>query len=124
MCDVTERSGSHRALPRPRWGRLYALAGFMLAALAIVETLVARGAELMVLECCLTLAGFVAMVGWTRRNRAGLDRLNWCDCASARMTVRVIPSHRHERAKVTIAEAPLPFEARTPVELEPEEVPR
>ena len=124
MCGMTERSGSPRALARPRWNGLYALAGLLLAALAIVEALVARGAEQTVLECGLVLAGFGAIVGWTRRNRAALDRLDWCDCASARVTVRVIPSHRRERARVTVADVPAPDEGQTPVTVELEEVAR
>ena len=124
MCGMTERSGSPRALARPRWGGLYALAGLMLAALAIVETLVAQGPELTALECGLVLAGFGAMVAWTRSNRAALDRLDWCDCASARVTVRVIPSHRRERARVMVRGAPVPVEGPAPVEVELEEVAR
>jgi hypothetical protein len=123
MCGMSERSGRSRALPRPRWGRLYALAGLLLAALAAVETLVAPGAELTALQCGLVLAGFGAIVGWTRRNRAALDHLDWCDCASARVTVRVIPSHRPERARVAAEEMPVP-ETLSPVEVELEEVVR
>ena len=124
MCEVTERSGRPRALPGPRWGGLYALAGLMLAALAAVETLVAPGAELTALQCGLVLAGFGAIIGWTRCNRAALDHLDWCDCASAKMTVRVIPSHRRERGRVAAADTPLPVETRSPVEVELEEVAR
>jgi hypothetical protein len=124
MCDVTERSESPRAVARPLWGALYTLAGVMLAALALAETLVPQGAELTALQCGLVLTGFGAMVGWTLRNRAALDRLDWCDCASARVTVRVIPSHRRQRVRVMVADALVPVEARAPVEMEPEEVAR
>lgn len=118
MCGLTERSGSPRAFSRPRWGGLYALAGLMLAALALVETLGAGGVEQTALECGLVLAGFGAMIGWARRNHAALDRLDWCDCASERVTVRVIPSHRPERARIMVKDTPVPVAGRTEVELE------
>ena len=84
----------------------------MLAALAMAEMLVSPGPELTALRCGLVLGGFGAMVRWTRRNRAALDRLDWCDCASARVTVRVIPSHRRERARAAVADMPAPVEAQ------------
>jgi hypothetical protein len=84
----------------------------MLAALATAEILVAPGAELTALRCGLVLAGFGAMVGWTRRNRAALDHLDWCGCASTRVTVRVIPSHRGERVRAAVADMPAPVEAQ------------
>ena len=107
MCSVTERS---ETLPRPAWGSLYALAGLTLGALAAVEVLVAPGPELTVLRCGLVLAGFGTMALWTRRNRAALDHLDWCDCASARVTVRVIPSHRRERTRTAATDMPAPVE--------------
>ena len=103
MCGVSERSATSRALARPGWVGLYALAGLMLAALASAEMLVAPGAELTALQCGIVVAGFGGMVGWTRRNRAGLDRMDWCDCAGERVTMRVIQSHRRERARVVAA---------------------
>src|SRR5207247_5762439 len=104
MCSEPDRSGRARTLARPRWGGLYVLAGLMLAALATAELVVTPGAELTALHCGLVLAGLGAMVGWTRRNRAALDHLDWCDCARARVTVRVIPSHRRERARAARSE--------------------
>ena len=124
MCAVTERSGRPRALPRPRWGGLYTLAGLLLAALAAVEALVAPGAELTALQCGLVLAGFGAIVGWTRRNRVALDHLDWCDCASARVTVREIPSHRRERTRVAATDMPVPVETLAEDEAQLEEVAR
>ena len=84
----------------------------MLAALATAELVVTPGAELTALQWGLVLAGFGAMVGWTRRHRAALDHLDWCDCASARVTVRVIPSHRREWARAAVADMPAPVEAQ------------
>ena len=72
------------------------LAGLMLGALLLAPALVAGGAERTALECGLVLGGFAAMGQWTRRNRAALDHLDWCDCASSQVTMRVIPSGREE----------------------------
>ena len=124
MCGVSEPSRRSRALARPGWGGLYAVAGLMFTALAIVETLVAPGAELTALQCGIVVAGFAGIVGWTRRSRAAFDRMDWCDCASARVTIRVIPSHRSGRTQAVAADVPVPVEDRTPVEVEPEEVAR
>ena len=66
----------------------------MLAALLSVQVLVASEIELTTLECALVVVGFVAMARWARGNREQLDRLEWCDCASSRVTMRVIPSRR------------------------------
>jgi hypothetical protein len=92
MCDTRERSLESPTVARPPWWSLYARAGLMLTALLSVQVLVRNGTELTVLECALVVTGFVAMARWARRNRAALDRLEWCDCASSRVTMRVIPS--------------------------------
>ena len=95
---MNERPRGTKTPPRPSWGGLYALAGLMLGALLLVQVLGAVGVERTVLQCGLVLGGFAAMVQWTRRNRAALDHLDWCDCASSRVTMRVIPSGRAEPA--------------------------
>jgi hypothetical protein len=100
------------------------LAGLTVVALATAEILVAPGTELTALQCGLVLAGFGAIDRWTRRNRAALDHLDWCECASARVTVRVIPSRRREGARVAIADTPVPVETQSSVEVELEEVVR
>ena len=110
MCGVSERSGRSLTLPGPRWSGLYALAGLMLVALAVAEMLIAPGAELTTLGCGIVLAGFGAMVGWTRRSRAALDRMDWCECAGERVIMRVIPSHRRERPRAVAADMPEPVE--------------
>ena len=84
---------------RPRWLKLYVLAGLMLGALFLTQVLTAAGTERTALECGLVLGGFAAMVQWTRRNRAALDHLDWCDCASSRVTMHVIPSIVGEPAR-------------------------
>ena len=83
----------------------------MLAALAVVEVLVSPGPELTALRCGLVLGGFGAMVQWTRRNRAALDHLDWCDCASERVTMRVIPSRRGQPVRTAYTDEPTPVEA-------------
>ena len=87
-------------MARPSWWGLYARAGLMLAAFLSVQVLVASGIELTTLGCALVVAGFVAMARWARGNREQLDRLEWCDCASSRVTMRVIASRRGRIAAV------------------------
>ena len=103
MCDTHERSQESTAA-RPPWWSLYARAGLMLTALLAAQALLRSGTELTVLECALVVTGFVLMARWARRNRAALDRLEWCDCASSRVTMRVIPSRRGRFANVEAAE--------------------
>ena len=112
---MNERPQGSKTPPRPGWGELYALAGLMLGALLLVQVLVAVDVERTVLQCGLVLGGFAAMVHWTRRNRAALDRLDWCDCASSRVTMRVVPSRREEPARARHAGAARPRDAE-PVE--------
>src|SRR5262245_2309594 len=100
MCDTRERSQALTTMARPSWWGLYARAALMLTALLSVQVLVTSGTELIVLECALVMVGFVAMGQWARRNRAELDHLEWCDCASSRVTVRVIHSRRGRPAHV------------------------
>jgi hypothetical protein len=113
MCDTTERLKGSMTAARPSWWGLYARAGLMLAALLLVQVLVASGPELVGLQCALVMTGFVALAHWARQNRAELDRLEWCDCASSRVTVRVIPSRRGQLAHVEEADA------RAPLNVEP-----
>jgi hypothetical protein len=115
MCGVNGGPRGSKTRPSPSWNGLYALAGLMLSALFLVQALVAPDGERTALQCGLVLGGFAAMVYWTRRNRAALDRLDWCDCAGSRTTVRVIPSRHPQPAPARRASA------RTPVELEPVE---
>jgi hypothetical protein len=39
---------------------------------------------------------FVAIALWVRGHRAALDQQAWCECAADTLTVRVIPSRRHD----------------------------
>ena len=112
MCDMNGGPRRSKTRPRPSWNGLYALAGVLLSALFLVQALVAPDGERTALQCALVLGGFAAMVRWTRRNRAALDHLDWCDCASSRTTVRVIPSRHPQPAPARWAVA------RTPVDVE------
>jgi hypothetical protein len=100
MYDVTTRPCGSRTTPRPQWGTLYAIAALVLAALAAVEMAVSPGLTERGLECGLVLGGFGAMAVWTRRNRAALDGQDWCGCAGAKVTMRVIASRHPEPARV------------------------
>jgi len=99
MCDMTARTGRPGTTPRPRWGRLYGLAGLTLTALAAIEVLPSSGPPLTALRCGLALGGLVAMAVWARSNRVALDQQDWCECAAETITVRVIPSRRPERVE-------------------------
>ena len=118
-----QRPQGSKAPPRPGWSGLYALAGLMLGALLVAQLLVAVGLERTALQCGLVLGGFAAMVHWTRCNRAALDHLDWCDCASSRVTVRMIPSGRGETARTRSVGAWKPADVE-PVEATLDEVAR
>jgi hypothetical protein len=68
----------------------------MLGVLLAAQALVSAGPERTALQCGLVLAGFGAMIQWARGNRAALDHLDWCQCASAQTTIRVIQSGGEE----------------------------
>jgi hypothetical protein len=116
MCGVNDLVEGSPPPPRVRWGGLYVVAGLMLAALLMVQALLVAGAERTTLQCGLVLGGFGAMALWTRRNRTALDHIDWCACASSRVTVRVIPSGRQEPAH------PRYLRARPLVQAEPPEL--
>ena len=111
MCDMTARTGRPGTTPRPRWGRLYGLAGLTLAALATVEVFPSSGPPLTALRCGLALGGLVAMAVWARSNRVALEQQDWCDCAAETITVRVIPSRRPEPERVEDEETRIPVPA-------------
>jgi hypothetical protein len=115
MCGVNDRVEGSKTPPRPRWSRLYLLAGLMLGAMLLVQALVSAGTERTALQCGLVLGGFGSMVQWARRNRAALDHMDWCDCATSRTTVRVIPAGREQPAPARYPD-PLPWADAEPVE--------
>src|SRR5437879_334782 len=110
MCTVTTRSSGTRSTTRPQWGRLYVRVSLVLAALAVVESIASPGPFETVLECGLVLGGIGAIAAWTRRNFVALDQQDWCDCAAAKITVRVIPSRRPEPRRDERVDAPIPVE--------------
>ena len=118
MCDTTERPDRSKTATRPSWRGLYARAGLMLAALLVVQIVVTKGPELIGLQCALVVGGFVAMGRWARLNRAELEHLEWCECASSRVTVRVIASHRRRYPAVDETSVPLEVEPVTTARVE------
>lgn len=90
MCDD---SLATRRFPRPRWSRLYAIAGLALALLALVEAFAARDGWRAAGGAIVALAAFAAMAAWARANRVALDLAAWCDCAGSQTTIRVVHSH-------------------------------
>lgn len=93
MCHGTTSRGRGSAVAAPRWGLLYAGTLPQLAALGVVEAAHSPHLLRMTLRCLIALSVFAAMSVWLRTNRPALDLQNWCDCAGAQMTVRVIASH-------------------------------
>lgn len=89
MCETTSRASG-----RPRWGWLYGAALPPLAALAIVEAATLPNVLRIVLRCTLALAALIGIVLWIRANRPAFDLLEWCNCAAATITVRVLESRR------------------------------
>jgi hypothetical protein len=89
MCQT-----SARTVGRPRWGWLYAVMLPPLAALAVVEVATPPEVTRTVLRAALTLATLGGMAVWVRANRAAFDLQEWCACAPATITVRVIESRR------------------------------
>jgi hypothetical protein len=69
-------------------------------AIDVAAPVIARAA----LETAVAAAAFAAMALWVRWNRAALDRQDWCACAGAKTTIRVITSRRAE----TIAPPAIP----------------
>jgi hypothetical protein len=90
MCDTPQPPGP--TIVRPRWALLYGAAFSPLAALAVVEMATPPNAVRMVLRFVLALGAFAGMAVWVRVSRAALDMLDWCACAGATVSVRVIES--------------------------------
>ncbi|OLC12969.1 MAG: hypothetical protein AUH29_14635 [Candidatus Rokubacteria bacterium 13_1_40CM_69_27] len=85
--------------PRPRWGRLYAILPLTVAAFALIEPSGLAPALGTALRGGMVGLAFGAMAWWVRANRAALDQLDWCACASSTITVRVIASRPPQRPK-------------------------
>jgi hypothetical protein len=93
MCQKTTSSGRGSAVAAPRWGFLYMGTLPQLAALGVVEAAHSPHLLRITLRCLIAVSVFATMSVWLRTNRSALDLQDWCDCAGAQMTVRVIASH-------------------------------
>jgi len=93
MCQGATSSGRGSAVAAPRWGLLYAGTLPQLAALGVVEAAHSPHLLRMALRCLIALGVFATISIWLRTNRPALDLQDWCDCAGAQMTIRVIASH-------------------------------
>jgi hypothetical protein len=89
MCEQPSRS-----IARPRWGWLYGATLPPLAALAVVEAAAPPHVLRTALRYALALTALAGMALWLRANRPAVDLQDWCDCAGAKITVRVIESRR------------------------------
>ena len=92
MCQGTTSSGRGSGVAAPRWSVLYAGTLPQLAALGVVEAAHSPHLLRTALRCLVAVGVFAAMSVWLRTNRPALDLQDWCDCAGAQMTVRVIAS--------------------------------
>jgi hypothetical protein len=114
MCDTPRPPGP--AVVRPRWGLLYGAAFSPLAALAVVEISAPPNVIRTLLRFVFAVGAFVGMAVWVRTSRTALDMLNWCACAGATVTMRVIESRRP--SPLTELDAPAHSPARTEEERE------
>jgi hypothetical protein len=73
---------------------LYGAAFSPLAALAVVEISAPPNAIRTLLRFVCAAGAFGGMAVWVRASRTALDMLNWCACAGATVTMRVIESRR------------------------------
>jgi hypothetical protein len=64
-----------------------------------------------VLDTVVGAAGFLALAGWLRHKAAALDQVDWCECAAARLAVRVVASRPPEVARFQGADRPPAEEA-------------
>jgi len=103
MCEKTTSRGRGSAGAAPRWGVLYAGTLPQLAALGAVEAAHSPHLVRMALRCLLAVGVFATISIWLRTNRPALDLQDWCDCAGAQMTIRVIES-RPPQPAVPVAE--------------------
>jgi hypothetical protein len=90
MCDTPRPPGP--TVRRPRWSLLYGAAFSPLAALAVVEVATPPNAIRTLLRVVFALSAFAGMAVWVRASRTALDMLDWCACAGATVSVRVIES--------------------------------
>ena len=68
------------------------MAALTLAGLAVGESVGVPDAVRTVVCCTIVLGGFGMMALWVVWNRLALDQQVWCECAAAKVTVRVVAS--------------------------------
>jgi hypothetical protein len=90
MCDTPRPPGP--TVLRPRWSLLYGAAFSPLAALAVVEVATPPNAIRTLLRIVFAISAFAGMAVWVRASRTAIDMLDWCGCAGATVSVRVIES--------------------------------
>jgi hypothetical protein len=106
MCDSIPLDGAR--MVRPRWGVLYGATLSSLAVLAVVEVAAPPQPLLTMLRCGLALVTFVTMGTWVWSSRAALDLHDWCPCAPAKISMRVIESRRPAATPLPVTLDPLP----------------
>ena len=84
----------HPVTPRPHWLGLYVRLLVGSAAGALLAIALPASAARTVLGGVLAVAIVLAALDWNRRNAAALDLEDWCDCAPATITARIVESHR------------------------------
>src|SRR5678816_172626 len=92
MCDTPRPPGP--TVVRPRWVLLYGAAFSPLAALAVVDVATPPNAVRTLLRVVFAIGAFAGMAVWVRASRTALNMLDWCACAGATVSVRVIESER------------------------------
>jgi hypothetical protein len=93
MCQKTTSSGRGSAVAAPRWGFLYMGRCRSWPLSASSKPHIRLTWLRITLRCLIAVSVFATMSVWLRTNRSALDLQDWCDCAGAQMTVRVIASH-------------------------------
>jgi hypothetical protein len=107
MCDPSRSNARSRAGRQPRWGVLYGATLPQLGALVAVEVASPPRPLLTAARCLLAAGTLLAVVLWLRASRVALDLVDWCDCASEAVTIRVIGSGR-PLAEIPAAEPGVP----------------
>ena len=103
MCNSPSPSA-----PRPRWRVLYLRLLVMGAAGVLLAVSSVGPALRTALGCALAAGAAGAALGWVRSNAAALDQAEWCECAGATVTARVVLSRPRRRRRRRRRSATLP----------------
>jgi hypothetical protein len=101
---------------RPRWRRLYGQMLAVAAVIALARAVTPRAVPDIVFGLALVGAVVGVMTRWVRANAPELDLLDWCDCASSSIRVRVVNA-RPRRLRPSIEDAPHPIPDRADEEV-------